>query len=463
MLARLPLLALLASVLLAACGGDPAPAPSLPEVLFSSAPGSPTGSPTSATIGAGGGTLQTPDGKAQVAIPAGALAADAQLTLTPIANTLEGGLGGAYRLELGAASVAKAVTITLSYDGLTIPSGLGALRPALQLPDGSWLAAGKVVLDEAKKTISLSSRLVATGTARRTQAANLKYDVAMLEWFHLVPPSATVKTSESLGLAIETRVSQKPPEDPDHLAPIGGADEELAPLAVIKTTPIPNQSQGGSFSWSASAGSVAAGSAGATFTAPGQVPAKNPVAVSARYSGKVFDGMLLVSNIRIVGGAPTFAGDVTYSYKAGGADVTGSADLRFERFEDLPDVARYALLGGSFKATVTPTPGGGVTCDPKALELAAAEGETNGAIVLWKEGSSEGMKHTWRAASKEREVSFQCRDDKGAAIPYTIGVIISLATFTHPYTDAHFLGGVNLPLEILPGSGTATWHFEANR
>lgn len=450
----------LTTLLSAACADDPPPVAAA-EVLFTSAPGSPTGSPTSATIGAAGGSVETPDGKARVTIPEGALSADAQVQLTPITSTLEGGVGGAYRLELGAAAVAKAVTLTLSYDGLTLPSGLGALRPALQLPDGSWLAAGKIVLDESKKTISLSSRLVATGTARRTQAANLKYDVARFEWFHLVPPSATVKTSESLGLAIETRVSQKPPEDPDSLAPIGGADEELAPIAVIKTTPIPNQNQGGSFTWNASEGSVTAGAFGATFTAPGKVPAKNPVAVSARYSGKIFDGMLLVSNVRIVGGAPTFAGPVTFSLTAG-EEVTGSADLRFERFEDLPDVARYALLGGTFKATVTPKPGGGLTCDPMTLELAAAEGESNGAIVLWKEGSSEGPKYHWRASSKEREVSFTCRDNKGAAVPYTYNVSVWLDSGPlRAYTDAKFLGGVNAPLEVPLGSGTATWSFDA--
>jgi len=166
-----------------------------------------------------------------------------------------------------------------------------------------------------------------------------------------------------------------------------------------------------------------------------------------------------------VGGAPTFAGKVSFSYTTAAEDVSGTADLRFERFEDLPAVARYALLGGSFSFTVTPKyPDQTITCDLKSLaEVPAAEGESNGALIVWKPSSSLGQKYRWRATSAERETSFQCRDKKGDVIPYTILQIASLATASEaiPYNDAKALEGSDLPLLAPLGSGTASWRFEA--
>ena len=77
--------------------------------------GAPTGSAASATIGAAGGKVSTPDGKIALAIPAGALAADTVISIQPLTNMAHGKIGAAYRLTPEGQMFLKPVTLTFTY------------------------------------------------------------------------------------------------------------------------------------------------------------------------------------------------------------------------------------------------------------------------------------------------------------------------------------------------------------
>jgi hypothetical protein len=91
----------------------------------SSSPGtSSSGSPASQSIGSAGGTVTSSDGKASVAIPAGALSADVMITITALGIVMApdvAKVGGAYQLGPAGTTFAKPVTVTMPYDATTIP------------------------------------------------------------------------------------------------------------------------------------------------------------------------------------------------------------------------------------------------------------------------------------------------------------------------------------------------------
>ena len=77
--------------------------------------GAPMGAPVTATIGAAGGTLVSPDGVLSLEIPAGALAADTAVGIQPIAHLAPGGVGAGYELTPEGTTFAKPVTLRFKY------------------------------------------------------------------------------------------------------------------------------------------------------------------------------------------------------------------------------------------------------------------------------------------------------------------------------------------------------------
>src|SRR5687767_14935758 len=73
------------------------------------------GTPISKTIGSGGGGITSSDGEMELIIPAGALTADTEITIQPIANNAPNGRGKAYRCTPNGLQFAKDITIKLKY------------------------------------------------------------------------------------------------------------------------------------------------------------------------------------------------------------------------------------------------------------------------------------------------------------------------------------------------------------
>jgi len=157
--------------------------------------GVPTGSATSATIGAAGGSVSMPDGKIALTIPAGALASDTVISIQPLTNLAHGKIGAAYRLTPEGQTFLTPITLTFSYtDDDLLGTAAEVLGVAFQTADGYWQWAGDATIDTTAKTVSIVSShfsgwSLVTGAqiypASKTVKVNRSVD---LEVVHCYPP-----------------------------------------------------------------------------------------------------------------------------------------------------------------------------------------------------------------------------------------------------------------------------------
>lgn len=288
-----------ASVLaiLAGCGsgsssrGEPAPLPppiqqEEPRRATATEAGKPLGPAVTRIISSAGGVIESADGVLRVAIPAGALASEAEVSIQPISNHAPGNVGGAYRL--GPEGISFAIPVRLTF-GFTPEQVLGTapqlLRVASQTPEGFWASHEASTLDADERTVSFdvshfSDWSLVTGTL-------------------LSPQEATVQPGETvtLNVVVCERVT---------------GDDQLTPLvAECRTSEVfrnlvRNWSVNGTPGGDASVGAVTVQEdRSALYTAPAVAPPASPVAVSAEYT--TLDGGLvtLISNIRIQSGLCT--------------------------------------------------------------------------------------------------------------------------------------------------------------
>jgi hypothetical protein len=120
--------------------------------------GTPIGSATTATIGANGGTLTTPDGTLTLTIPAGALSTNVTISAQPISNTAPGGSGVAYRLAPEGQKFEKPISLTFKYkdedfDGSTPELGWVITQES----DDTWSGHPNTKRDLINKTLKVES------------------------------------------------------------------------------------------------------------------------------------------------------------------------------------------------------------------------------------------------------------------------------------------------------------------
>lgn len=133
-------------------------APSDRPVPVATAVGAPTGTATSATIGAAGGSVGTPDSKLVLTIPAGALASDTVISIQPLTNLAPGRIGGAYRLTPNGQTFLKPITLTFAYtDEDLVGTSADFLGAAFQTADGYWQWIGDATVDTTARTVSARS------------------------------------------------------------------------------------------------------------------------------------------------------------------------------------------------------------------------------------------------------------------------------------------------------------------
>ncbi len=280
------LLVLLALVAAGCGGGDSSPSGPDPEGnAIPTDPGTPTGAPASATIGAAGGTLAVDGGRFTLLVPPGALGADTAITIRPITSTAWGGVGDAYRLEP---------------DGLTfaLPVGLEFRPTAGDLEGSAPVFADVAVQDHDGYWFVLKNRTWDGIAGTLTVSTSHFSDYSLIEGVQLRPARATVNVGGHVALEVQYchRETITGGED-DLVALVATCDDELAPLGTFTDWSV-NAVPGGTGSY----GSVTPGASAhaATYTAPPEVPSPNPVAVSVRatYQSR---SELLVSNITVVG------------------------------------------------------------------------------------------------------------------------------------------------------------------
>ncbi|WP_373044333.1 hypothetical protein [Vulgatibacter sp.] len=279
---RAPLLALV--LLLAACGsdgGDGADAAPL-NTPARTPVGTPTGDAVAATIGAAGGTLETPDGAVRLEIPPGALSSDEEVSIQPITAEAPGAIGGAFRLRPEGVTFAQPVRFTLAWEDDEVAGTAPALlQIASQEAEGSWRAYEASAVDEASRTVSVDVEHFS--------------DWSLVAGAVLSPQQATVKVGQNLELAV--LICERVSDDETLLTSLVAKCQKSEILARF----VGNWSVNGVPGGDATAGSVSKqADSTARYTAPGAVPSSNPVAVSAEYTG-LEDGVkaILVANVTI--------------------------------------------------------------------------------------------------------------------------------------------------------------------
>lgn len=260
-----PVLLLLSSAW-AGCGDSPTPSDESRQV-----------------IGPQGGTISSSDGRLQIEIPEGALAAPTELTVTVRANEATRGVGEAYRVTPETA-LAKKARVTFLFDTTALngasPGGLGI---AFRQGSGAWTAITATTLDANASRISVETDHFS--------------DWALFEQLYLEPQSAQVKVAQTLQLRVMRCVQESDPET--FITPLVPECEPLSSAGSLGDWAV-NGASGGS----AEAGTVTSQGASATYSAPGSLPTANPVAVSveAGLPGKARG--LLVSNVTVTSDCP---------------------------------------------------------------------------------------------------------------------------------------------------------------
>jgi hypothetical protein len=264
--------------------------------------GVPAGNADTKTIGSGGGTLTSADGRFTITIPTGALTTDKTITVQPISNTNVAGTGTAYRTKPDGEIFAKPVTITFHYtDADTSGSFIEAMGIAYQDSKGVWQGSGGSI-DKINKTFSVT-------TTHFT-------DWALFKYLELVPATGALDFNESISLTVYNNLE---------------LDELLIPLPPSVTKPIvkPKDLTAKYVKhWRLSgAGTLNPSGSSATYTAPATLPAVNPAAIRvilnppAAYTQEYS----LVSNIYVGNGIAFRINNGAWNYAPSPVGVVHSA------------------------------------------------------------------------------------------------------------------------------------------
>lgn len=268
------------------CQPDDAPLPvkepvKEPETpVYTTEKGTPEGAPVSVTIGAGGGSISTPDNRITLNIPAGALSSNTTITIQPITNKTPNGIGLAYRLLPNGQQLSKPAILNAHYKETDLEgTAADAFGIAYQDDRGAWLAKSKVTVNSTTKTVS--------------KEISLLKDHSFFSDYVLLPRQATILPGEEVDLQVKKVLYKLPISEEDGDVLITG--EAVAEPSQINSWKINGQNT----PIAAKNGSLSGTGASRKYKAPDAAPAVNPIAVSVEMDGPEGTKLMLVSNITI--------------------------------------------------------------------------------------------------------------------------------------------------------------------
>ena len=273
------------------------------------AAGKPDGEKTEMKIGKGGGSFTSSDGKVRLIIPEGAISKKTTFSIQPVTNMIPNGNSKAYQMEPSGINFQKPLQLIFSYnDNETQGNSPELLGIAMQDNKGQWSSLNKAVTDTVSKTLTAAIHHFSTYVNFR--------------WAKIYPSSARVKVNGSLRLNIRALVPLDEDGEGDELSSLGGVEKQQVIKWSVNNIPKGNSTFG--------LVSVSENNT-AIYQAPAQVPAQNPVAVTAEQQSSTsflnrYNVTKLVSNITIyddayevkmvsaiIGGSPqAWGGIVTY-------------------------------------------------------------------------------------------------------------------------------------------------------
>jgi hypothetical protein len=258
----------------------PAPDPVTP---FSTAIGKPVGNAQTKEIGTAGGSVSSPDGRITLSIPAGALSSNTPITIQPIENTTPLGIGLSYDLLPNGQQFAKPVTVTLNYS----TEELAGTAPELlefgfQNNQNAWQGISNLQVNKTAHTIAASIKHFSRWSFYAT--------------FKMLPDQKTMLVNQTALLQVMKLPYSEDP-DPNNM------EELLHTLGEPQLVPadkVSNWSINGQPGTANSSNGWLTGDAAneKQYHAPADIPASNPVAVSAAINtGK--GAITVVSNITV--------------------------------------------------------------------------------------------------------------------------------------------------------------------
>lgn len=359
-----------------------------------------SGSMTETTIGVGGGTLRSSNGRLLLTVPPGALAADTRISIRPMTNHAHGGKGKAYRLLPDGQTFQQPVKLTFSYTDKDLNgTTAAALGGAFQTHEGYWQWIDKPVVNTAAKTVTIS-------TTHFT-------DFSFVEGFSLRPEEAKVLVNNRIDLAVKYCYPYRGP-DPNKPDPVGlgmdcdGAYSDLAPQVPVTEWAVNGVAGGnnelGTIEVTADNGYIA------TYTAPATKPSPATVDVTARLP---MDGVtLLFSHITILDKVNTYKGTYYFDhYDSDGhhIDISAKADVTWTQFND-PDSADNStayLPSGTIVADITFE-----GCYPKRVTIPIRTGTANmpgGLLRVFSEKDPQFPKYYgFKLEGKDIEIPLTC-------------------------------------------------------
>ena len=288
--------------------------------------------PASKVIDATGGSISSADGRMTVTVPAGAVAAASSFTIQPITNQAPGGVGDAYRLGPAGETFSTPVSISVHYSSADLAGTVADLLSlAYQDAQGRWAINKSVTLDTANQAITVSSTHFS--------------DWALIAGLSISPAAARIGTGATQALTL-IECEQLDSGNPliEYVAECGPAP-------------------GGASGWSANSvlggnsavGTVAnTGEATATYTAPAQSPAANPVAVSTQALVQPLTKTTetLVSNITVGGCSAWTAKACTWTGTSSASNnhwkATAQVTWQWKENDPTdPNIAIYVPVSGS--------------------------------------------------------------------------------------------------------------------
>ncbi|MGA0555623.1 hypothetical protein ACO2Q8_03160 [Larkinella sp. VNQ87] len=269
---------------MAACKNavDPTPGDSAPELPNPPTTetgavlpvGTPSGTAVIKTIGPAGGTITDEEERFSVTIPAGALDKNVAISVQPITNTNQAGVGNAYRMLPDGQQFAKSVTVSVKYTDeegkRSFPKAFGI---AYQNDKGVWMAVGGTEVDTNSHTVSIE--------------VNHFTDFTFFKYVYLEPELTAIDPGQSVEI---------------ELFDLGSINWLLEDFPKGRERPLPKPHAVDYINgWEVQGeGQVIGTGKKVTYQSPGQLPNTNPVRVVAHLGSPGKEVAQLISTIYVV-------------------------------------------------------------------------------------------------------------------------------------------------------------------
>jgi hypothetical protein len=259
---------LLSLLLLNACKKEnPVQQPtSEPSIPFPTAIGKPIGTAVTKEIGTTGGSITSPDGRITITLPAGALSSNTPITIQPIENTTPLGIGLSYDFLPNGQQFAKPVTVTLHYNNEELAGTAPELLEfAFQNNQNAWQGTGNLQVNKSAQTVDAFIKHFSRWSFYAT--------------FKMLPEQKSLLVNKTALLQVMKLPYTEDP-DPNNMQELL---HTLGQPQVMAADKVSNWAVNGQASAQGSSNGWLSGSADneKQYHAPADVPAGNPVAVSA--------------------------------------------------------------------------------------------------------------------------------------------------------------------------------------